>query len=203
MTHKKKETPAKGKREKKSEALASDERISLMPRSRKEQEILRERAEVLAREQVLPESESQESYLLFRLGESEQYGIPWSQLVEVMPHQRLAAVPGTPSFVTGVFNRRGKILAVLNIHELIGVESSDKEASIIIIKGAGMTVGIMVNELMGSQSYDPQNLAAPLASHKGGLKSDYVIGIDRGKTTLLDMDTLLQDPALRIGSAEG
>ncbi|MES0371936.1 MAG: chemotaxis protein CheW [Mariprofundaceae bacterium] len=203
MSPKGNEKPAKEKRAKKSEALTSAGRISLMPRSRKEQEILRERAEALAREKVLPESESKESYLLFRLGESEQYGIPWSHLVEVMPHQRLAAVPGTPSFVTGVFNRRGKILAVLNIHELIGVENSDKEVSIIIIKGAGMIVGIMVNELMGSQSYDPKNLAAPLASHKGTLKSDYVIGIDRGKTTLLDMDILLQDPALRVGSAEG
>jgi len=187
-----------------SESIAPatfDTHPSLLPSSKKDKKILQEKAALLAKkhDQQLSTDEH-DSYLLFRLGPSELYGIQWRYLVEVMPGKPPTIVPGAPACIAGVFNRRGKIHCVLNIDQLIGLPDYDQEESgeMIVVHAAGMMVGILVSELLGSQSYDPAHLEAALSSHKNEGHGSYVHGIDQGKITLLNLETLLQDPMLNI-----
>jgi len=180
---------------------SSGARPSLLPGSKQNRRILLARAALLAKKRDDEQTGSKhESYLLFRLGQSELFGIQWSSLVEVLPGRHLTTVPGTPACVVGVFNRRGKILCALDIAGLIGLPDSHREGmnEMIVVQAAGMMVGIVVNELLGSQSYDPVRLEAPLAARKNGARGAYVHGIDQGKITLLDLENLLQHPALSM-----
>jgi len=174
----------------------------LMPGSKADQRILLERAALLAEKKHDQQAgREHESYLLFRLGQSELYGIQWSYLVEVISDRRLTVVPGTPACVAGVFNRRGKILCALDIATLIGLpdESKQEMREMIVVQAAGMMVGIIVTELLGSQRYEPVHLEASLATRTNDSGSSYVHGIDQGRITLLDLNTLLQHPGLSIG----
>ncbi len=198
-----KNTPLSDMKEKQPAMQASDKtpgsRPSLLPRSKKHQNILLERAALLAQKRESEEADDKhESYLLFRLGNAGLYGIPWHDLVEVMPKTRLTTVPGAAECILGVFNRRGKILSALNITTLIGLSdnSSDGMDEMIVVTAAGMTVGIAVNELLGSQDYDPARLEPPMLMRKKNGGASYVHGIDKGKITLLNLESLLRDPRL-------
>ena len=176
-------------------------RPSRLPRSRQNQKVLLERAALLASKSGNPQAgDRHESYLLFRLGESELYGIQWPYLVEVLPCRSLTRVPGTPASVAGVFNRRGKILCVLDIAELIGLPDRSKDGvnEMIVVQAAGMMVGIVVNELLGCQNYNPAHLEVPLTDRNHGGHGSCVHGIDQGKVTLLDLENLLQHPTLKM-----
>jgi len=176
-------------------------RPSLLPKSKQSQRILLERAALLAKKRDDEQSRGgHDSYLLFRLGPSELYGIQWHYLVEVMPGRPLNAVPGAPACIIGLFNRRGKILSALNIAELIDLpdRGDEERGEMIVVQAAGIMVGIVVNQLMGSQSYDPAHLEPPLAGFKKRAHGSYVHGIDQGKVTLLNLEKLLQHLQFRM-----
>ena len=181
---------------------AAGQRPSLLPGSKADQRILLERAALLGEKKDDEQAgREHESYLLFRLGESELYGIQWSYLVEVFSGRNLTIVPGTPACVAGVFNRRGKVLCALDLAALIGLtdESEQEVREMIVVQAAGMMVGIVVSELLGSQNYEPVHLESSLAVRGNGVSESYVHGIDKGRVTLLDLNALLQGLGSGIG----
>lgn len=58
-------------------------------------------------------------YLLFRIG-GDRYALDAADVVEVLGLRVLKQVPGTPSWVAGVLDRRGVPVPVIDISELAG-----------------------------------------------------------------------------------
>ena len=49
-----------------------------------------------------------------------RYAVPMADVAEVIPVPRVTRVPGTPTWLTGVVNWRGRVLAVVDLRPVIG-----------------------------------------------------------------------------------
>ncbi len=167
---------------------------NLMPKGKETRRILQERAEKIAQQVVKTARQtSEESYLCFRLGPQEHYGLPYQHLKEVMPDRCPTPLPRLPSFIAGIINRRGALLTVLNLKQLFQIQPMESvNSSILIVSYKNMTLGILADSIEGSRSYDPSKLDAPLPS-QGPLKTDYLLGLHEARIAILNIDSLLRD----------
>ena len=60
-----------------------------------------------------------------------------------------------------------------------------------------MRIGILVQAVVSNDRFEAGNLEPPLAS-AGVANRNYIKGIYSGKVTILDMNTLLEDPSLIV-----
>lgn len=86
-----------------------------------------------------------EKYLLFQSSEL-LFGVPASQVVEIITNHVITWVPLLPGYVRGVINLRGQILPILDIRRVLAQE--DRENTCIIILQTGdEQVGILVDQV--------------------------------------------------------
>lgn len=170
--------------------------------SEKDRKILKERSLIFSREETVREDTFPDTYVHFRLGTTEQYGIPYGFAEEIMYSTGLVRVPCVPAFIAGIVNRRGKMLTVLDIKQFFRVNGKEYggDSRVIVIKGGGLTVGVLADELYGNKEYSPAKLMAPLPSD-GISNVKYVLGIDGGNVTLLNIPEILSDPAIKINES--
>lgn len=161
--------------------------------------LLQRRARELARppEPVAPQRI--EPYVRFRLGRQEEYGVPHGMVDEVLVVERVARVPCAPPAFSGVINRRGQMLPVLALTRLFGLaaEAASGEAGIgiVVVSAAGLTIGLHVDEPIDIDTY-PLDTLGPPPPAQCKLPSVYVIGLLKGRITLLDMERILSDLCL-------
>jgi purine-binding chemotaxis protein CheW len=177
---------------------------ALMPASEKDQYILRQRAAAVAGEDEQDHDEEKfEDYLRFRLGSTEEYGIPYHYLDEVLYISSIARIPCTPAHIAGVINRRGEMLTVLDLQPFFQFKRDqefDDDARVIVISGHNLKVGILADAVISNDQYDPEVLAPPLKSG-GVMNLDYVDGICDGKVTMLNVQKLLVDSSIIVNEA--
>ena len=144
-------------------------------------------------------SSDHESVVLFRLGPSESYAIAYDHAVEILPPTAVRPVPCTPAHIAGVVNRRGELLTVLDPRQFFRTAPADSsdEQRILAISDGNLTVGLLVDELLGHEQVDWERLAPAIPSH-GVSNIQYVRGIHRGHVTVMDVEALLADPALNV-----
>lgn len=98
--------------------------------------------------------------IVFRLGD-EEYGIRIEQVKEVTITPEIARMPKTPSFVKGIANLRGDIIAIVDLEERFRLRPTDVEmpamSYTMAIEAKEYTIGIMVREV-------PQPLSIPVSS---------------------------------------
>lgn len=165
---------------------------------------LDQRAELFAR--TLDEKGNDEQrlpYIRFRLGEAEEYGILYRYAEEILPLNAITKVPCTPAYIYGVTNRRGQMLTVLDLKYFFKARSEnqyDDKAAILVVQASNLLVGLLVDEMLGSDEYVPSKLTVALPS-KGVSNLDYVSGIYNGRITMLDLDALLGDAAILVNES--
>lgn len=105
--------------------------------------------------------------LLFELNNN-IFGIELKYVKEVLESGDIKPVPLTPSFISGLLNRRGKFLTIINVAALIGISSraEKKDFRIIVLDNKDMDVGILVNSIVGART-----VAIKGNSDKGLLKN--------------------------------
>lgn len=90
---------------------------------------------------------AEQQMVLFRLG-AEEYGIPISQVKEIIQYKGATRLPQTPDFMEGVINLRGKVIPVIELAKKFGLASSggtDRRA--VIIETEGQEIGVIVDEV--------------------------------------------------------
>ena len=89
-------------------------------------------------------------YLIFELGR-EEFGIRVVKVREIMRVQEITAVPGTPEYVKGVFNLRGKVIPVVDLRLKFGLREIEyaQRTCIIVVQvqaaSHGLLMGIVVD----------------------------------------------------------
>ena len=76
--------------------------------------VLKERATALAREEKEEKTGQSVEIVVFILA-TERYGLETSYIEEVWPLKDFTPLPGTPAFVLGIINVRGRIVSVVDI----------------------------------------------------------------------------------------
>jgi len=174
----------------------------LMPSGEKARETLRRRAAEMAHKaESDKEVEKSEEYIRFRLGSSEEYGIPYMYLDEILYATAITPVPCTPPHIAGIVNRRGEMLTVLDLQSFFQTQSTEtvngNDNHIIVVSGNNIRLGIRVEAVISNNRFVRGKLAPPLAS-AGVSNMDYIMGIYHGKVTMLNMEILLSDPSLTV-----
>jgi purine-binding chemotaxis protein CheW len=129
-----------------------------------------------------------ERLLVFRVG-NERFGVPMSDVDEVIDAQPIQRVPDAAATVLGVVSVRGTLLTVYDPRPLLMVQGSVDAAMLLFVRG-GRRVALAIDDV-----YDPlvvgEGDVRPLPS---GADSDrVVIGVVRQGsvlTAVLDTDAL-------------
>ena len=105
------------------------------------------------------------SHVVVRLGGG-RFALPMDVVAEVGRMPGLTRVPGTPSWVAGVANWRGRILGVLDLHVLLGLSTQagrgDGTSRLVVLTRTPVSVGLIAERVEGVLTVDPDELEPPL-----------------------------------------
>ena len=162
-------------------------------------EILRARAKALARE---PETRQIAAAALevieFGLAH-ERYAIEAAYVREVQPLEDLTPLPGTPPFVAGIVNVRGRILPVIDIRKFFDLpEPGIADAHrILLVHTAEMELGILADTVAGVRSVPLDTIQSSLPTLTG-LREEYLKGVTAERLIILDVARILADRRIMV-----
>ena len=141
------------------EARALIENAQVSPEKRRE--VLSTRAKALAgsREQVRPEVVI---VLSFQVG-GERYGVLIEQVDHVLESRGLCMLPGAPRHVMGALVSRSRVVPVLDLRQLLGLEGGGMSdlAKVVVVDVAGDAFGIAAEVVDGRQELLRSTLSQP------------------------------------------
>lgn len=164
----------------------------------RQEELLAERALLLAREQKQTDLGAADRLLAiaFVVGD-QRFAIEVKHIVEIVGLQQIARVPNAPPFIAGVANVRGRVVTLLDLRRLFG----DTREGIVDLKRAivvsdGQTqVGFLSEEILGTVQYAKHALQPA----SGGVNWDhYIRGVSDDLVSVLDTAAIINDPKVII-----
>lgn len=165
--------------------------------ARKRDAILRARAHALAQP---PQEEMDEGIplVVFSLS-GEKYALPTANVQEVQPLQQVCEVPCTPAFVVGVVNIRGAIYSVIDIREFLGIPGRGVAAGakVIMVKAAGLEVGILADDVLGAISAPVSKIKPPPVA-RSRVREEYIRGVTEEMIVILNLEALLSDERIIV-----
>lgn len=144
-------------------------------------------------------NDTQSRWVTFTLAE-EVYGIDVMQIREVLRCPEISPVPGSPSYVLGIINLRGNVVAIIDTRSRFGLASHeiDDNSRIIILEAKDYMVGFMVDSVREVAELRSSGVeAAPdTGSHDS---AQYISGLynrEDGLLILIDANKLLSHDEL-------
>lgn len=162
--------------------------------------ILRERAKMLARREEQKSSTLGESIYVFEyILAGETFSFDTKFVREVLSAKKVATVPCTPPFVSGVLNVRGEIITVLDTKMLFGLQSQGiaPQSKIIVVSNGLAQMGFLVDGVIGIAEVAKQDLQPPLSTISPQ-QARYIAGITKAPMILIDLDALMNDPGIVV-----
>jgi purine-binding chemotaxis protein CheW len=156
--------------------------------------ILQERAAILARETDADSRPAREFKVLEFIVAGERYAFETRWVREVNVLKDLTTIPGTPSFVFGIANVRGRILSVIDLRRFFelperGLTQLNK---VVILHNESMEFGVLADDIAGVDTLDATALQDALPTLTG-VRAEYLLGVTAGRLALLDAERLLGD----------
>jgi purine-binding chemotaxis protein CheW len=157
--------------------------------------ILKARAAALARPPIETADGETLVALEFLLA-GESYGIETRFLREVHYVKEITPLPGTPAFVAGIANVRGEILSVIHLERFFELTESvvANRHTMVIVQNQSTEFGILADDVRGVRSIPLAELQPSLPTLTG-IRADYLKGVARNRTALLDTEKLLSKMA--------
>ena len=127
---------------------------------------------------------SEQSQLVtFQLGE-ELYAIDIMDVKEIVRVQEIRALPNAPSYVEGIFNLRGEIIPIINLHKRFHLKkafSSEEDellSGFIIIEVDKMKLGVIIDRISRVVSIEKDSVQPP-PQMLTGTGAEYIQGVFR------------------------
>ncbi|HOQ09177.1 MAG TPA: chemotaxis protein CheW [Syntrophomonadaceae bacterium] len=137
-----------------------------------------------------------------------EYGVPITQVQEIIPMAKPTRLPQVPDFVEGIINLRGKIIPIIDLKKRFDMEATEitSDTRSVVVEVSGQTVGIIVDEVSEVLRLSKDNIEPPPAAI-GGITAEYLTGVGKLEDRLLillDMDKILteQEKAELVGVGE-
>lgn len=133
-------------------------------------------------------------FLTFFLA-GEEYGIEILSVHEIIGMMPITSVPGTPDYICGVINLRGKVIPVVDIRKKFGMDLKeyDSETCIIVVNVQGVEAGAVVDRVSEVLNIADEDIEPPPSFGKG-IQVDFILGIGKSQSKvkiLLDIDRLI------------
>ena len=128
---------------------------------------------------------------------TEAYGIDISAVRSIIRMQEITEVPGTPEFVHGVTNLRGRVIPVVDLRKRFNlvVTEQTKETRIVVVDISGQDIGMIVDAVTEVMRI-PTDAVEPPSSVITTMDSDYLLGIAKLEdrlVILLDLGKVLSE----------
>jgi len=132
------------------------------------------------------EKDNLKQLVTFQLG-NEQYGIDIMDVNEIWPKvEEIRPIPNAPSYVEGIFNLRGDIVPVINLHRRFHIKrvqlSEDDEllSGSIIININDTKIGIIIDKVLRVVSIELDQVQPP-PQIISGIGAEYIQGVVQGE----------------------
>lgn len=135
--------------------------------------------------------------LVFELGR-ELYALPANQVHEVRPLGLVTRLPGTPAFLAGLINIRGRIVPVVDLRPLLGLNADAPSTSVVLVAHRSGHIGLLVAGRPTVRPLPVADLTDPPPGHLSGIDPTCIRGITPGLVIVLDAERLLADPRLVV-----
>ena len=94
------------------------------------------------------------------------YGIPITQVREVVRAVTVTRVPGAPALVRGIINVRGAVVTVLELSVLLGAERAVTGSSVVLLEHGARLIGLAVDVVRDVRvQRDPVGESSTLGTH--------------------------------------
>jgi purine-binding chemotaxis protein CheW len=125
----------------------------------------------------------QSQLVTFQLGE-ELYGINIMDVKEIVRVQDVRALPNAPGYVEGIFNLRGEIIPIINLHKRFRIKKADISeedellSGFVIIDVDGMKLGVIIDRVSRVVTIEKENIQPP-PQMLTGIGAEYIQGVVR------------------------
>jgi chemotaxis signal transduction protein len=123
------------------------------------------------------------------------YGVPVEQVREVRDVQAVTPVPGAPSYIEGVTNLRGQIIAVMDLRKRLNIEEAEGGGEkIIVIELGKAAVGVVVDTVTEVSTIAGADIERNMQATKR--LDDYLVGVGKQGENLiviLDLAKIISD----------
>jgi purine-binding chemotaxis protein CheW len=142
-----------------------------------------------------PAAPGPELHLLTFALDREEFGIPVTQVREVIRVSDITRVPQAPAHVRGVANLRGRILAVVELRSRLGLPPAEPtpRSRVVVVEVRGRILGLLV-DAVSQVTKVPQASVVPAPEEVVSADADYLTGVARWQSRLiilLDLDKAL------------
>ena len=109
---------------------------------------LRDSFDASVAEAVKKDTRRYQKYMAFRLGH-ELFAWPVNYIKKVAVNKKIVPIPGKIECLYGVLNYKNRVLSVVNLHRMLGIESvnTDQGGTILVTKGLVVDLAILVDGL--------------------------------------------------------
>lgn len=162
-------------------------------------QILRTRAQALAKEPVKEDASAEYLEVIEFLLGHERYGLETRYIREVYPLRDLNPLPCTPPFVAGVVNVRGAILSLIDLKvffELPKKELTDLN-KVVVLQNSQMEFGILADEVPGVRRLPAANVQPSLPTLTD-IRAEYLKGVTEDRLIILDAEKILSDKTIIV-----
>ncbi|HHF0524723.1 TPA: chemotaxis protein CheW [Legionella anisa] len=174
----------------------------LMPKSEEGLKILHARAKQLAQQEPGIRKNHGIAFVRFSISKNEIYGVSYQYVQEVLHNTSMAQPPFAPNFIAGVINWRGALITVVDLLKFFHLNQSSHNPNqdnqfIIVVHANNITLGLLVHRVEGSETYLPNQLAAPLSS-ANVTNSEYILGLHHAVTAIINMEAFISSLSQEI-----
>lgn len=164
--------------------------------------VLRERAAALARPDVDPRRPDSLELLEFRLA-AERYAVETRFVSEVQALRDLTPLPGTPAFVRGIVNLRGRILPVYDLKRFFSLPEQGLTDlhRIIVVNGHDFEIGLLADVVVGVRDL-ARDALSPALPTMSAIAAAYLKGVSEERLVVLDLERLLTDPRIVVNDGD-
>jgi purine-binding chemotaxis protein CheW len=135
---------------------------------------------------------------------SETFGVELCHVREVCQLKDLTAVPCTPSFVAGVMNLRGRVIAIIDLRKLFDLPAKGLTElnRVIVLTDGDKELGLLADSIDGVRPVPAAALQEGLPSLTG-VRDRFLKGITSQMLAVLDGGRLLADAGLKVNQQVG
>lgn len=140
----------------------------------------------MAQEQEMPAGKVIQ-LINFRLRD-EEFGVDINSVREITRVGDITHIPEAPSFIQGVINLRGQIIAVIDLAGRFGLATQEKLsdiARIVVTEVNDQTVGMLVDEVPGVLKIPEENIKPTPELIQSQIRKDYIKGVGKLKNRLI------------------
>jgi len=141
-------------------------------------------------------------HVVFRV-DRERYALPLEAVREVvLPQPPFASVPRSGGAVRGVMNLRGRVVAVVDLAELMGLSPQPLRGGhgqVVILERDKRQLGLLIGGVLGVEALDPGEAGGGAAGASPRVVRGVAPGAG-GAVTLLEPDALAESAAALFGT---